>query len=69
MGEIDLFDTTFNQIPMLFSQAEEDWLQHHLQKFSDEFIGVNMGEQFVNDFIMYSYDVPLSANFIPLVSG
>merc|ERR1712156_871186 len=44
---------------------EENWLQGKLQIFDECWKRVPSGEDLVNDFIMFTYDVPLSKSFVP----
>ncbi len=42
---------------------EEDWLDFQLDQCDNAFKQVPLGDEWVKDFVMFSYDVPLSKNF------
>lgn len=54
----------FDLIALQYGQDEEKWLQGQLKKFDVAWNIVGMGEELMKEFIMYSYDVPLSKHFM-----
>ena len=44
---------------------EENWLTKQLANFEEAWSAVSLGEDHIREFIMFSYDVPLSKAFMP----
>ena len=47
-----------------FSIEEENWINCQLQKFDTAWQKIPLGEDHIKEFIMHSYDVPLSKGFM-----
>ena len=54
-----------SRLAMPYTVEEEAWLRSRLEKFSAAYNEVSLGEEFRNEFVMFSYDVPLSKRFVP----
>ena len=52
-------------LAMPYTVEEEAWLRGSLDKFSAAYKEVSLGEEFRSEFVMFSYDVPLSKRFVP----
>jgi hypothetical protein len=52
-------------LEMPYTVEEEAWLRSNLDKFRSAYNEVSLGEEYVNEFVMFSYDVPLSKHFVP----
>ena len=52
-------------LAMPYTVEEEAWLRDSLDKFSAAYKEVSLGEEFRSEFVMFSYDVPLSKRFVP----
>lgn len=50
---------------MPYTQEEEKWLCQQFEKLTVSFQEVSFGEEMINEFVTYNYDVPLSRAFIP----
>ena len=44
---------------------EELWLQNKFLQLENAYSSVSLGEDLVNEFVMFSFDVPLSKKFLP----
>ena len=53
------------EVAMKYTVEEEAWLKIQMSKFAQAFKEVCLGEDLVNEFVMFTYDVPLSKHFIP----
>ncbi len=53
------------ELEMPYTSEEEAWLKLQLANFEQAYQEVSFGEDLINEFIMFSYDVPLSRHFIP----
>ena len=52
-----------------FSIEEENWINCQLQKFDTAWQKIPLGEDHIKEFIMHSYDVPLSKGFMGTAFG
>ena len=52
-------------LAMPYTVEEEAWLNNQLVRFKEVYEEISLGEELVNEFVMYSYDVPLSKHFVP----
>lgn len=59
------FQEISNVITMPYTQEEECWLIRQFEKFDRAFHDVSFGEEALKEFVMFSYDVPLSKAFVP----
>ncbi|TRY67251.1 hypothetical protein TCAL_02930 [Tigriopus californicus] len=59
------FQEISNVITMPYTQEEECWLIRQFEKFDRAFHDVSFGEDILKEFVMFSYDVPLSKAFVP----
>ena len=48
---------------MPYTSEEENWLKHQVHIYNEAFQEVSLGKDFLNEFIMFTYDVPLSKTF------
>ena len=53
-----------SHLAMPYTVEEEAWLRSSLDRFSAAYNEVSLGEEFRNEFVMFSYDVPLSKRFV-----
>ena len=49
----------------MYSADEENWLQGKLRIFDECWNRVPVSDDLVSEFVMFTYDVPLSKNFVP----
>lgn len=54
-----------SHLEMPYTMEEEAWLTRQLEKFKYAYEEVSLGEDLVNEFVMFSFDVPLSKHFVP----
>ena len=54
-----------SKIISLYSADEENWLQGKLRIFEECWNRVPVSDDLVSEFVMFTYDVPLSKNFVP----
>ena len=59
-------DESPNVLVPAYSHHEENWLQGQLEKFDVAIRSAPLGEDLMNEFIMYTMDVPLSKTFMPM---
>ena len=52
-----------------YSVEEENWINRQLQKFDTAWQKIHLGEDHIKEFIMYSFDVPLSKGFMANAFG
>lgn len=54
------------KLPVIsYTGEEEKWLQKKFDDFHRNFCQVSLGEDIVREFVMFTYDVPLSKSFMP----
>lgn len=53
------------ELEMPYTMEEEAWLKNQLQMFQTAYSEVSLGDDLVNEFVMFTYDVPLSKRFVP----
>lgn len=51
-----------------YRNLEDVWLLEHAKRFRQVYLAMSLGEDFLKEFVMYSYDVPVSRRFVPLVA-
>jgi hypothetical protein len=61
------FNELQRELVMPYTLEEERWLYHHFDAFNAAYHEVSFGEDLVREFVMYTYDVPLSRHFMPRV--
>ena len=52
-------------LTLQYSAEEENWIQCQLSKYDLAWQKIPLGDEHTKEFIMYSYDVPLSKSFMP----
>lgn len=52
------------QLALPYTDDEEMWLMNMLHKVQDIHKSVNLGEETIKEFMMYTLDVPLSKKFM-----
>ena len=53
------------ELEMPYTREEENWLKKQLENFNEAYHAVSLGSDLINEFVMYTFDVPLSKSFIP----
>ncbi|TRY76250.1 hypothetical protein TCAL_08790 [Tigriopus californicus] len=53
------------ELEMPYTIEEEAWLKNQLHMFQAAYSEVSLGDDLVNEFVMFTYDVPLSKRFVP----
>ena len=51
-----------------FEELRSVCLGQQMQRFKTVYLDVSIGEDFLREFVMFAYDVPLSKHFVPQVS-
>ena len=51
-----------------FLQFEDIWLSEQASRFRQAYLDVSLGADFLREFVMHSFDVPLSKSFVPQVA-
>ena len=61
----ELSPTTSQVLSLKYSLDEENWVHNKLHIFDECWKKVPIGEDLVSEFVMFSYDVPLSKSYAP----